>query len=370
MTFNLQGKGFYIWQIRRTEGGDPAAVAALAAQAGLSHVLIKIADGSDAYNLDPTTQADLVPPLITALRARNISVLGWHYVYGYEPEQEADIAIQRIQALGVDGYVIDAEEQYKQPGRDAAARAFLTRLRASLGAFPIALSSYRYPTYHPTFPWQAFLEQVDLNMPQVYWVEADNPADQLIRCQREFQALSPVRPILPTGCAYLQGDWKPTPQQEIDFLNAARSLNMSAANFWEWAHTRQYLPEIWQAISDYAWPVIPPGGDVLTRYFAALNAHNLDSLAALYHPNAVHVTPERAVQGVERIRQWYTTLFQQLLPNASFTLGEQNGSGGTRRFAWTAASAAARVTNGQDAFGLVEGKIVYHYTSFTVEREP
>jgi hypothetical protein len=117
----LEGKGFYLWQIRRTEGGNATAIANVAAQAGLTHVLIKIADGDDAYNVDTITGADLVPPVMAALRDRNIEAWGWHYVYGYDPNAEADIAIQRIQQLGVTGYIIDAETQYEEPGRDAAA---------------------------------------------------------------------------------------------------------------------------------------------------------------------------------------------------------------------------------------------------------
>ncbi len=362
----IQGKGFYIWQIRRTEAGNAAAIAQLAAQAGLKHVLIKIADGTKAYNLDPITGADLVPAVIRALRDRSISVLGWHYVYGYEPEAEADIALQRIQMLGVDAYVIDAEDQYQLPGRDEAATIFMGRLRRSLPSFPMALSSYRYPTYHPAFPWPQFLEQVNINMPQVYWVEAQNPADQLVRCQREFNAIQPVRPIIPTGSAYLQGDWRPTPEEIVAFMDTARSLNMQAVNFWEWAHTRLYLPELWQAISDYQWPLEIPQGDILDRYFAALNAHDPAVLSQLYISNAVHVTPDRTVQGRENIQAWYKDLFQRL-PEAVFTIGEQSGEVGSRHFSWTAESPKGTIRNGQDSFGLVNGLIAYHYTYFKIE---
>lgn len=362
----LQGKGFYIWQILRTEGGSASAIANLAVQAGLTHTLIKIADGNRAYNLDPNTGADLVPPVLAALRDRNIEVWGWHYVYGYDPEAEAAIAIQRIQQLGVDGYVIDAESQYEEPGRDAAARLFMSLLRAALPTFPIALSSFRFPTYHPTFPWQAFLELCDINMPQVYWVDAHNPGDQLIRCLREFEAITPFRPIIPTGSAYLQGDWQPTPAEMVEFMDTARDLNMAAANFWEWAHTRLYLPALWTAIADYDWPVDPSSQDIVPRYFAALNAHSAAQVALLYAGNGVHVTPQRTLQGTTAIHQWYEALFGQILPNASFTLVEETGTQGSRHFTWTATSSAGAVSDGQDTFGLVDGRIVYHYTQFTV----
>jgi hypothetical protein len=361
-----EGKGFYIWQIRRCESGNASAIANAAAQAGLTHVLIKIADGTSAYNIDSTTGADLVPPLIQALRQKGITPLGWHYVYGYELEKEADIAIQRIGACGVDLYVIDAESQYTLPGRAQTARTFMTRLRASLPSFPMALSSYRFPTYHPSFPFQAFLESVDFNMPQVYWVEAHNPGDQLIRCLREFQAITPFRPIIPTGSAYQQGDWAPTPAEITEFLDTARNLNMSAANFWEWGHTRLYLPALWQTVTGYNYSNIPSDEEIVQRYFAALNAHDVEQVVALYHPSVVHVTPQRTIQGLDLVRIWYQVYFTQILPQATFTPGEQSGDPGSQHVSWTATSSAGNVANGQDTFGLVAGKIIYHYTYFTV----
>jgi hypothetical protein len=362
----LEGKGFYLWQIRRTEGGNPTAIANAAVQAGLTHVLIKIADGNTAYNIDTTTGADLVPPVLSALRDRNIEVWGWHYVYGYDPDAEADIAIHRIQELGVAGYIIDAEMQYEEPGRDAVARQFMSRLRQALPNFPMALSSFRYPTYHPGLPWQAFLERLDINMPQVYWVGAHNPGAQLTRSLREFEAITPFRPVIPTGSAYLQGSWQPTPAEIIEFMDTARSLNMAAANFWEWAHTRLYLPQLWDTIATYNWPVDNSSLDIVPRYMAALNAHSAAQVALLYATNGVHVTPQGTLQGTSAIHVWYDQLFSQVLPNATFNLVEQSGTQGSRHFTWTASSSAGTVSDGQDTVGLVDGKIVYHYTQFSV----
>jgi hypothetical protein len=361
----LRGKGFYIWQISRCENGDPATIASEAAKAGLTHVLIKIADGASAYNISSTTGEDLVPPVAQALWQRGIHVWGWHYVYGYDPVAEANIAIQRIQGLGLEGYIIDAEAQYKYPGRDAVAREFMTLLRQALPTFPIALSSYRFPTYHPTLPWEAFLEKCDYNMPQVYWELAHNPGEQLIRSVNEFMAITPFRPIIPTGSAYMRGDWQPTSAEIIEFLDTARNLNLSAANFWEWGHTRLYLPHLWYTISDYNWPLETDDRDLLVRYFEALNMHNIDLLVGLYHDRAVHVTPERTVQGKEAIRTWYTSLFNEILPNANFALGENSGDLSSRIFSWTATSTIGDVSNGRDSIGIVDNQIIYHYTQFS-----
>ncbi len=361
----LQGKGFFIWTIRNCENGDPDAIASVAAQAGLSHVVIKIADGVSDYNINQTTGADLVPPLVQSLRRVGVQPWGWHYVYGYNPTGEADKAIERTLELGMDTYVIDAEAEYKQPGKDEAATTFMDRLRSGLPNTPLILCSYRYPTYHPAFPWKQFLEKCDYNMPQVYWLQAHNPGEQLIRCVREFQAITPFRPMFATGSAWKDGDWAPPPAEVVEFLSTAQELSLGAANFWSWSHCRRDLPETWQAIADYPWTSAPPQQDIVQRYIAALNAHDTNQVLALYDPQAVHVTPARTLQGQAALRGWYNALFTQILPNAAFTLGGFEGTGSNRSLSWTATSSRGAVLDGRDTLGLLNDKIVYHYTQFS-----
>jgi hypothetical protein len=268
--------------------------------------------------------------------------------------------------LHLDGYVIDAEAEYKQPGRDAAARQFMSALRKSLPNFPIALSSYRYPSYHPQIPWKEFLEKCDYNMPQVYWMQNHNPGEQLTRSVQEFESLAPYRPIIPTGAAFRQNNWQPTVDDILEFLNTARSLNLNGVNFWEWANSCSYVPDAWEAIKAYSWSDEPLPKDIAQQYIDALNSRDPSQVLALYNPAAVHVTPARTLQGLDAIRTWYSAFFSQTLPNAVFTLTSFSGSGASRHLAWTAASTNGKVQNGNDTLGLVNGKITYHYTFFTV----
>lgn len=95
----LKGKGLWIWKIPQVEGGNASSIATIAKNAGFSHVLIKIADSSYAYNVDKNTGVDLIPPVVDALRAKGILVWGWHYVYGYNPQGEAAIAISHAKNI-------------------------------------------------------------------------------------------------------------------------------------------------------------------------------------------------------------------------------------------------------------------------------
>lgn len=363
----LQGKGFFIWKIPATEGGSPEGIAAAAQSAGLTHVLIKIADGTYSYNVDRPTGNDLVGPVAAALKTRNIQVWGWHYVYGDDPVGEARKGIQRVQALNLQGYAIDAEEEYKQRGKAAAARRYMSELRSALPDLPIALSSYRFPSYHPEFPWREFLESCTLNMPQVYWVGAHNAGSQLTRCVREFKQMNPYRPIIPTGPACKEGGWAPYDTDLIEFMNTARSLDLPAANFWDWEESRRDTSNLWNTIANYSWPGTPPPVplDIPVQLFSAMNAHNADQVAALYPANAIHIDSTRTIQGTDAIRQWYSNLFTTVLPGANFTLTGTSGRATIRHFTWRASSSHGEVRDGSDTIGLLDGKINYHYTFFT-----
>ncbi len=364
---DLAGKGYYLWKIKDCENGDVNAIADVARNAGLTHVMIKIADGIYSYNYDWVQQIDLVPPLVVALRTRGISPWGWHYIYGDQPTQEAQKAIQRVTELGLDGYVLDAESEYKEAGKDSAATTFMTQLRAGLPNTPLVLSSYRYPTYHPQLPWDEFLSRVDYNMPQVYWLQAHNPGEQLARCIREFAALRYNPPIIPTGAAYTEYGWSPTSAEIIEFLQTARSLELQGANFWEWSNTRLYLPEIWETIEEYPWDTgyVPPS-DISGLYIEALNLGDPDYIVTLYSETTVHINAARTIQGKPALKAWFSTLLDQLLPNATFTLTGYSGTGNSRHFTWNATSDRGRVMNGNDTFGLYNGLITYHYTYFTI----
>jgi len=368
----LQGKGFFIWKIVNCEGGDANLIANEAQNAGFSHVLIKVANGIYSYNYDWDKMIDLVPPVAQALHSKGIQVWGWHYVYGDVPLSEARIAIQRVQELDLDGYVIDAESEYKDSGKKTAASQFMTELKSGLGNdVPIALSSYRYPSLHP-IPWNEFLEKCDYNMPQVYWMQAHNPGAQLTQSIREFESPSIYYhpPIIPVGAAFTEYGWTPTIEEIFEFLDTARALNLSAANFWEWYNCREVLTpehEMWNSIANYDWEIgTPLPKDITELYIDALNTQDVDNVMDLYDEQAVHVTAARTISGKIAIRAWYDQYLNIILPFAEFVRTGYSGTGNSRHFTWVAQAEMKLVLNGNDTLGMSDGKISYHYSYFTV----
>lgn len=364
----------YIWKILNCHNGSISEITRRAVESNLSHVLVKIANGIYSYNYDWERNIDLVPPLVAALKGEGIQVWGWHYLFGDQPWEEAAKAISRIRELGVDGYILDAEGYYK--GKYIAAATFMDQLTGAIKDIPIGLSSYRYPSVHPTVPWNQFLKKCDLNMPQVYWVGAHNPGVQLKQTIADYMNLQYTPPIFPTGAAYMKHDWTP-PVREVwtptlsevkEFMSTAKELNLPGFNFWEWGNMHENLPEdYYRAIRDFDWDSGSSSEkDIAEIFIATLNTHDLNQLEGLYQEDAVHITSERTVQGLEAIKGWFSSLFSDILPDSKFTLAGFSGSGNTRQINWTASSSAGDVQNGSDTLGLRDGKIAYHFSNFSI----
>lgn len=365
----LEGKGYYMWQLPRCDDGDPVRIANRARGAGLSHVLIKIVDGYDwDYNVDKDREVDLVPPVLARLREAGVEVWGWHYVRGDYPVAEARRAIRRIKDLDVDGYVIDAEEEYRDWDKDVAAGRFMEELREHLPDLPMALSTYRYPRSHPALPYNVFLEYCDYSMPQVYFEQAHDPEAQLVRSVDQYMGLRHARPIIPTAPTYARGDWRPTPGEIQRLFAKAKEMELPAANAWSWDFAaRQPYFDLYNAVATFEWSNGPsPELDMPERLVGRLNERDPDDVASLYWENAAHVTGERTVVGHGPIRAWYQTLLKGLLTEATFEITGKISSGSTRNFTWKAEGDGRRVLDGNDTLNVREGRILYHYTYFNL----
>ena len=358
----LTGKGYYIWQVRHCENGDPDRIAALAKEANLSHVLVKIADGAFPYNVDLDNGYDYARPAIKKMQQQNISVWGWQYVYGDYPDQEAEIAVTRALDLGINGFVINAEKEYSSRAKAPAASRYMNILRNNLGSMPLALSSYRYPSYHPNLPWVNFLDRCDYNMPQVYWIKSHNNAgEQLQRCVNEFKNMRPLRPIIPTGPTFKQDGWIPQQKDVIEFMQVAKKLNLSAVNYWYWEGCRKYMPEYWDLVRDYQYDPPVQEASLPELYVNAMNTKKPENVISFYAPNAVHVRAESAIQGTEAIRDWIGTLMKECSKN-QFTLVSHTNTEQVYSFEWEALNNEGMLIEGHDTLGTADQKILYQYT--------
>ena len=282
------GKGVWIWQAWGILGGTIDApkydevVQALVA-AGVSHVYLKVADGVHPYNVkwadyprwSGAIKADIAGELTIRLQQALIQVIGWQYVYGIGPLDEAAIAVSRTKALKLDGFSIDAEAEYKLPGKGAAAESYSQALRKGLGGLPISLATYRYPRLHPQLPYAPFLRRCDHNAPQVYWEQAHNPVQQLRDSRKQYDivyagaGIAPM-PFTPVGSAYGAGSWRATSADVTAFLAEAKASGCPSASLWSMDWMLALGPELWHAFDAFDWPAddvipAPPPGNGASR---------------------------------------------------------------------------------------------------------
>lgn len=271
----LKGKGYFIWKIEES-APDAALLAARAMQAGLGHVLIKIADGDSSYPLDDAggNKERFTRDAIQALKSANIVVWGWTFVYGSkpEPEPQAKIFAARAAELGLNGFCVST---VNMPGRKwsaAAARRFMETLvseanRLNITEPTFGLSSSASIKNNLEFPFDAFMEFCQLSIPQVYWIAKDggDPVRLLQDTYQEYNTRYPTKAIVPSGSAFggeqvVAGEkfyWEARTDQINMFLNQAMAMSFPAVNFWSWqsAWEKRHL---WDAIAAYPFQSIVP----------------------------------------------------------------------------------------------------------------
>ena len=239
------GQGLFIWKLYNC--GSPESVIARCRDIGLGHLCVKFADGCADHAAGEQSYHPAIRALMPRARAAGLEVWGWPYIYGNDPSGEAQAEARWFRELGFDGFIIDAEAEYKN--RAGAAAEYARTLRAELPEATIALSSYWCPSYHPEFPWAAFDEIVDFHMPQVYWWHRD-PRECL---RRSVAELSPFgKPIVPTGGDF--NDRGLTAADMLAFADEARALGLPALNWWHWEGARDLH---WTAIKSINWEASP-----------------------------------------------------------------------------------------------------------------
>jgi peptidoglycan hydrolase-like protein with peptidoglycan-binding domain len=225
-TSAMEGQGMWIWYVNKSSGGTVAAIVAQAHAAGVSTVFVKSSDGSSNY------WTQFSPQLVAELHANGLKICGWQYVYGTNPAGEAALGAEAA-ANGADCLVIDAESEYE--GKYAAAQTYIADLRAKVGpSYPVALASFPYVSYHPTFPYSVFLGPggAQYNAPQMYWkdigVSVDTVYANTYIANRIYE-----RPIFPLGQTYGGA----TPSEILRFREEAVDYGASGWSFWDWQET-------------------------------------------------------------------------------------------------------------------------------------
>ncbi len=250
----IQGKWAYVWHVSNIFSGNVQKIVTTMQDTGMAGIALKVCNGTYAWS-DSKFQLD---DMVMALDEANLGLILWGYQYlKYSPGREAKTAIGQIDkykntALA---YLIDAEYEAKS-ATNAQARAFMDPLRSYTNVIqlPIALNTYRYPSYHRELPWGELRKGTDFDCPQVYYRNG-NPIYNVQRSRREYAAMSPRLPFLPAGDMYREHGNQPYPGAVTEFLQYCKDdpkVGFSVMWAMDQIHT---APALWKEFADFDWPM-------------------------------------------------------------------------------------------------------------------
>jgi hypothetical protein len=241
----FRGHGMWIWELPRSSGGDPVALAARARASGVTTVFIKSSDG-------PASRwRQFSPEVVAALKAQGLRVCAWQFVYGNDPAGEAALGVDAV-ADGAECLVVDAEGAYA--GKYDAAKAYMSAVRATVGpAYPIGFTSFPYVDYHGRIPYSVFLGPggADANLPQVYWKDIGGTVDAVSARTLAQNRVYGV-PIAPIGQTY----GGVAPEEIARFRSLWGAYGSAGMSWWSWQATTE---PGWAALaSPILAPALPP----------------------------------------------------------------------------------------------------------------
>jgi peptidoglycan hydrolase-like protein with peptidoglycan-binding domain len=222
----FEGQGMWIWYVSQSNAGNTASIVAQAHASGVTTLFIKSSDGSSNY------WSQFSPQLVAELHANGLKVCAWQYVYGTNPGGEANLGAEAV-ANGADCLVIDAEAEYE--GHYAAAQTYINDLRAKIGvAYPLALASFPYVSYHPSLPYSVFLgpNGAQYNAPQMYWKDIGTSVDTVYANTYIGNRIY-GRPLFPLGQTY----GGVSSSDVLRFREEAVDYGASGYSFWDWQET-------------------------------------------------------------------------------------------------------------------------------------
>ena len=192
------GLGIWLWQVPNCDGGDWSKIINRCQRSGIKWIAPKAGEGGATPNHQ---WLDLIARgVLNALWGAGIAVFPWWYSRPSTWKLEVQLAA-RLQRDGVQGLIIDAEQEWQDKPADAP--QFASELRNAVGAAThVGHAPFDYPQYHAGFPYSTFDALADSVHPQMYWTEHGIPVDTMMnQVDAQWQRLAPGK-TCPVGVTY------------------------------------------------------------------------------------------------------------------------------------------------------------------------
>lgn len=264
----INGKTIFSWNIPEIANGNPKNFAKVLVEGNFEGVLLKAADGNlvhkmKSYSPWPNWGTNVKPSMITELRAVGLKIYLWHYLYGWDPKGELDVAIKQATAFKPDGYVWNSEGSFDSNINAVGNAKLLTEgFEKAFPNIPQALCWWALPKnpnydtveWHPIKVAKAFLEIVDCAMPMMYWggVGPEQAVNYLLTSLGIWKTIT-NKPLIPIGRAYTGDGGIVNPSAISAFALKVTELSKAynlLGNSWWSIDKAYYYPDVWSVLKD------------------------------------------------------------------------------------------------------------------------
>jgi hypothetical protein len=245
------GKGMWIYEFPRTEGGNVNAIVSRAKAVGLTHLYVRAGSAWDGFYAGP-----FLDRLLPVAHAAGIQVFGWDFprLAPWEDDLQRAVSIVHYRTPGkhrLDGFSADIETPSEGTRISApAAEAYGRALREAVGpGYPLVATVPRPSPARTSFPYAQVVASFDAIAPMVYWLNRQ-PDTDVAGAMADLAQFG--KPIFPVGQAYdgaPEGGRLGVPPRDELLRFAATAADKGAAgiSFWSWQAADQ---EAWDAIRD------------------------------------------------------------------------------------------------------------------------
>ena len=245
------GKGMWIYEPNKTEGGNVAAIVAKAKATGLTHLWVRMGSAWDGFNVAP-----FVDRLLPAAHAAGIKVIGWDFPKLEPVEADVQRALTMVRYTTPSGDRVDAfsaDIETRAEGTrisPESARQYGAALREGVGPDYTLIATVPRPSKErASFPYAEVVAGYDAIAPMVYWLDRQ-PDTDVAGALRDLARFN--KPVYPVGQAYdgaPEGGRRgvPPPEELWRFMRFAQNNGAAGVSFWSWQAANQ---PAWNAIRE------------------------------------------------------------------------------------------------------------------------
>lgn len=253
------GKGMWMWQPSRSDGGDVHKIVFRAVDRGISHIYVRTGSSWQGFYAQ-----DFLNRILPVAHANGVRIIGWDFPNLRDWKADAERSLAAIRYTTPDGHRIDGFAADIETGSEGtrlspeAALAYGTYLRQGVGNdYPLIACVPRPSKARANFPYPHVVAQFDAIAPMVYWLNREAGSD--VGGAMDYLA-GFGKPLMPVGQAYdgaAEGGRPGVPRRDelLRFMDVAQAKGAVAVSFWSWQSAND---EAWDAIRDAPWFLTRP----------------------------------------------------------------------------------------------------------------